>query len=74
MYDPVRDALMSNATTTTTAATAAAAAAEDEGRQRTDGEPMVLSENGERLVVEGRGYDGGFVIGARGPVLTTDEG
>lgn len=72
MYDPVRDALMSNTTTTTTPA---AAAAEEEGRQQRGGEPMLLSENGERVVVEGGGeYDGGFVIGARGPVPTTEQG
>lgn len=44
MYDPVRDALMSNTT---------AAAEEEEEKQRRGGEPTVLSESGERVVVEG---------------------
>lgn len=75
MYDPVRDALMSNTTTTTTAATTTAAAAVGEdGRQRTSGEPMVLCENGKSVIVERTGYGGdSFIIGARGPAPTTDE-
>ena len=92
MYDPVRDALMSNTTTATTTTTAAAAAAAataataataaiagggEEGRQRMIGEPMVLCENVERVIVERTGYGGGgasFVFGARGPAPTTDDG